>query len=328
MKKNTYEAVHGKLHRRALLQQAAIGIGATTALGIGFEATALAQETADADAVTPSKLRYCLNTSTIAGHRGKTPLDKEISLIAKVGYSGIEPWMREITAYREAGGKLADIKKQCVDSGITVESAIGFANWISDDDAEREKGLENLRRDMDLVRQIGGTRIAAPPVGAQGVMDLNRVAERYAAALQVGREMGVTPMLELWGHSKTLHRLGEIMYVMVESNQPNAAMLLDVYHIYRGGSDFSGLRHVDGHAVQVLHMNDYPAIPHQEIKDKDRVYVGDGVAPVSDILRTMIATGFAGALSLELFNPTYWEDDVESVLTKGLASMKKAVAGI
>ena len=320
-----------KSNRRDMLKQAGAVVGMSTATACGLfgstNAQAEQQLVQHPKTVSP-QLRYCLNTSTIAGHRGKTPLDKEIALIAKAGYSGIEPWMREITSFQSAGGQLSDIKKQCADLGITVESAIGFANWISDDETQRQQGLEALRRDMDLVRQIGGTRIAAPPVGAKGVMDLNRVAERYAAALRVGKSMGVTPMLELWGHSQTLHLLGEIMYVMVESNEPNASMLLDVYHIYRGGSQFSGLRHVDGQAVQVLHMNDYPDIPHQKIKDKDRVYVGDGVAPVPDILRTLVSTGFEGVLSLELFNPTYWEDDIEVVLRKGLASMKRAVSQI
>ena len=326
-----------KMNRRDLLKQATAAMATHVAWSGGPAAKCLmANEPSQQSATVLPQFRYCLNTSTIAGHRNKTPLAKEIELVAKVGYSGIEPWIREITVHRESGGKLSDLRKRCQDHGIAVESAIGFANWLADDDAERKRdddaerkrGLEALRRDMDLVRQIGGTRIAAPPVGAPGRLDLNVVAERYAAALRVGKEMGVTPMLELWGHSATLHRLGEIMYVMVEANEPNAAMLLDVYHIYRGGSDFSGLRHVDGVAVQVLHMNDYPSIPFQDIKDKDRVYVGDGVAPVPEILRTMRATGFRGVLSLELFNPTYWKDDVEHVLRKGLESMKQAVAKV
>lgn len=316
-----------KTNRRNMLKQTAAVAGAHLLVNGGT--SSLAQGTAKDELSTVSpQVRYCLNTSTIAGHRNKTPLEKEVDLIAQAGYSGIEPWMREITVFQESGGKLVDLKKRCSDQGIAVESAIGFANWLADDESERKKGLEALRRDMDLVRQIGGTRIAAPPVGAKSAMDLDRVAERYAAALRVGKSMGVTPMLELWGHSQTLHRLGEIMYVMIESNEPNAAMLLDVYHIYRGGSAFSGLRHVDGKAVKVLHMNDYPDIPHQDIKDKDRVFVGDGVAPISEILRTMRDTGFDGVLSLELFNPTYWEDEIEDVLRKGLASMKKAVAAI
>lgn len=313
-----------KITRRDVIKQSAGLAAAQILLNRSSSATADEPSPALNDPVLPP-LRYCLNTSTIAGHQNKTPLHQEIDLIANAGYSGVEPWIREITAFKESGGKLSDINKQCADRGLTIESAIGFANWIVDDDAKRKKGLEDLRRDMDLVRQIGGARMAAPPVGATSALDLDRVAERYGAALRIGREMGVTPMLELWGHSQALHRLGEIMYVMVESNEPNAAMLLDVYHIYRGGSDFSGLRHVDGNAVKVLHMNDYPDIPHQKIKDKDRVYVGDGVAPVAEVLQTMRATGFSGVLSLELFNPTYWKDDISNVLRKGLASMKQVV---
>ncbi len=299
-----------------------------TAAGISLlNAGALAADTTSTS-VSP-ELRYCLNTSTIAGHRGKTPLDREIDLIAKAGYSGIEPWMREIQSYRESGGKLSDLKKRLDDHGMKVESAIGFANWIVDDDAKRKKGLEDLKRDMDLVQQIGGTRIAAPPAGGTGEqLNLDRVAERYAAALKIGKSLGVTPMVELWGPSATLHRLGELMYVVVESGDPDAALLLDVYHIYRGGSSFNGLGLVDGNAVKVLHMNDYPDIPREKIGDKDRVYPGDGIAPIPSILKTMIDSGFSGVLSLELFNPTYWEDDIENVLAKGISSMKAAVAQI
>lgn len=314
-----------KLNRREMISQA---VGITGAgLAAGFITTD-AKPLDAADTVSP-QVRYCLNTSTIAGHRGKTPLDKEIDLIAKAGYSGIEPWIREIQDYKKSGGKLSDLKKQLEDHDMRVEGAIGFANWIVDDDAKRKQGLEDLKRDMDLVHQMGGTRIAAPPAGGTGkAINLDRVAERYADALKVGKEIGVTPLVELWGPSASLHRLGELMYVAVECGDPDAALLLDVYHIYRGGSDFKGLSLVDGSAVKVMHMNDYPDIPRDKIGDKDRVYPGDGIAPIPAILRRMKATGFDGVLSLELFNPTYWEDDIENVLRKGIESMKKVVAAI
>lgn len=317
-----------KSTRREMIAHTAAAIAGTSLLS-GRTSADDVNAVATSRATVLPELRYCLNTSTIAGHQGKTPLNKEIDMIAAAGYSGIEPWMREIQTFAESGGKLADIKKQLDDVGMKVESAIGFANWIVDDDAKRKQGLENLKRDMDLVRQIGGTRMAAPPAGGTNErLDLDRVAERYAAALEIGKSMGVIPMVELWGHSQTLHRLGELMYVAVECGDADAALLLDVYHIYRGGSDFAGLNLVDGNAVKVLHMNDYPDIPHQQIADKDRVYPGAGVAPVPSVLRTMIASGFSGVLSLELFNPTYWQDDIQSVLNVGLQSMKDAVAQI
>lgn len=317
-----------KSTRREMIAQTAAVTGSALLANTMLGGTAQAVESDTSSTVSP-ELRYCLNTSTIAGHRGKTPIDKEIDLISAAGYDGIEPWIREIQAYRESGGKLSDLKKRLDDRGVQVEGAIGFANWIVDDDARRKRGLEDLKRDMDLVSQLGGTRIAAPPAGGTSEqLNLDRVAERYAEALKLGKSMGVTPLVELWGPSATLHRLGELMYVVVESGDPDAALLLDVYHIYRGGSDFRGLSLVDGAATKILHMNDYPNIPREKIGDKDRVYPGDGIAPIPSILRSMISAGFRGVLSLELFNPTYWEDDIENVLAKGLKSMKDAVAQV
>ncbi len=55
-------------------------------------------------------------------------------------------------------------------------------------------------------------------------------------------------------------------------------------------------------------MNDYPAQPlRPQIADKDRVYPGDGVAPIKLVIYELVKSGFAGTLSLELFNPTYYE---------------------
>jgi len=274
-----------------------------------------------------SHFRYCLNTSTIRGQ--KLSLLEEIAIAEKAGYTGIEPWVRQIQAYQAGGGKLPDLKRRLADAGLTVESAIGFAKWIVDDDAERAEALETAKKEMALVNAIGGTRIAAPPVGATKEPGLNlfKAAERFAALVDVGRQAGVTPQVEVWGFSANLSRLGETSFVAIECGKPDALILPDVYHIYKGGSDFAGLALLAGSAIQVFHMNDYPADPPRAtINDADRVYPGDGVAPISDILKMLHANGFQGALSLELFNRTYWEQDPLKVAKTGLVKMKQAVA--
>ena len=48
---------------------------------------------------------------------------------------------------------------------MTIESAIGFAPWIVNDAAKRKAGLEQAKREMDMLAQIGGKRMAAPPAG-------------------------------------------------------------------------------------------------------------------------------------------------------------------
>ncbi len=317
---------HKFSRRQVLASAAAVATGiAGSSSGQGAQPTASNDGKARLQAAA-REVKYCLNMSTIRGQ--KLTLPKQVEVAAKAGYQAIEPWMGELDEFVKSGGKLADLRKQVEDAGLTVESAIGFAQWIVDDDEKRKAGLEQAKRDMGTLQQIGGKRIAAPPTGATNQTDLNllKAAERYRALLELGESMGIIPQVEVWGFSTSLSRLGETMLVALEARHPKACVLPDVYHLYKGGSEFSGLRMISGQAIQVFHMNDYPQEPPRAtIKDADRVYPGDGIAPLSDILRTLFTNGFHGVLSLELFNPEYWKQDALNVARKGLVKMKESV---
>ncbi len=313
---------HAGFSRRRFITVSGAALGA--ALLTGHPADAANSQAPSREATGP--FTYCLNTSTIRGQ--KLGLEKEIDIAAQAGYSAIEPWVQIIQEYLKAGGKTSDIRKRIADHGLTVEGAISFARWIVDDDAARAEAVEQVRREMDLLAQIGGKRIAAPPAGAteKAGLDLMKAAERYRTLLELGDKMGIVPALELWGGSKNLHRLGQCLFVVIESGHPKACLLGDVYHIYKGGSDFSGLRMIGAPALPVMHLNDYPAEPPREkISDRDRVMPGDGIAPLPQILRTLRENHGSTVLSLELFSPVYWQKDPLEVARTGLAKMKAAV---
>jgi sugar phosphate isomerase/epimerase len=286
---------------------------------------ALAAPAAAENGAAKGPFLFGFNTSTIMGQ--KLPLVQEVEIAARAGYQGFEPWIRELDAYVKEGGSLEDLGKRIRDHGLRVESSIGFAAWIVDDDVQRRQGLEEAKRAMDMVARIGGKRLAAPPVGAtdKSGLDLLKVAERYRQLLDLGLKMGVVPQVEVWGFSKTLSRLGETLLVAVESGSPRACVLADVYHLYKGGSDFATLRLVGAPALQILHMNDYPDKPRATITDADRVYPGDGVAPLPALVRDLRDLGFRGMLSLELFNRDYWKQDPLHVARTGLEKMKAVV---
>lgn len=267
--------------------------------------------------------RFCINTATIRGQ--KLGIVQEVATAAQAGYDAIEPWVRSIEEYVKSGGSLADLRKQISDLGLTVESSIAFPEWLVEDDARRAKGLEQAKRELDLVAQIGGKRLAAPPTGATDVrgMDIAKAAERYRTLLELGDQAGVVPQLELWHFSKCLGRLGECVAAAMESGHPKACVLADVFHLYKSGSDYHGLRLLGPTATHVFHMNDYPAEPPREkADDSHRDYPGDGIAPLADMLRLLRATGGQKVLSLELFNRAYWSQDALLVAKTGLAKMK------
>lgn len=269
---------------------------------------------------------YCLNTSTIMGQ--KQGIVKNIETAAKAGYDGIEIWINALQKYLEEGGNLRELKMRIDDLGIKVENAIGFAPWIVDDRAKRKAGLEQAKKEMEMLAGIGCYRLAAPPAGATDVggLDLDAAAERFCDLIEVGKDSGVIPQLEVWGFSKNLHRLNQVLYVAAGCGHKDVRILPDIYHLYRGGSGFDSLQLINGRAIEVFHMNDYPAtIPSADIEDKDRVYPGDGDAPTAQVIQTLQAIGGPKVLSLELFNRSYWEKDALKVAKTGLKKMKAVV---
>ena len=299
---------------------------AGSGLALGSLATGLSTTAQDSDSAG-RKFKFCLNMSTIRGQ--ELDAAAEIEVAGKAGYDAIEPWFRKLNEYLEKGGKVEDLKKRIDDHGLTVESAIGFAKWVVNDPAERAAGLEEAKHDMDLIARLGGKRIAAPPAGvpAGEVISLDDAADRYRALLELGDEMGVIPQVEMWGGNPTIGTVEKALYVAIKSGHPKACFLGDVYHTYKGGCGFDSLLLMGPGALQNYHMNDYPADPPREtIKDADRVFPGDGIAPVTQVIQNFIAVGAYPSLSLELFNPTYWAMPADECAKIGLEKMKEAVA--
>lgn len=268
------------------------------------------------------KIRFSLNTSTISGQ--KLGIEKYIEIAARAGYECIEPWIADLKAYVDKGGSLRTLKKLLDDSKVSAINAIGFAPWMTDDDEQRKAGFKQMREEMEIMAALGCPRIAAPAAGVRTSPDLFKVGERYRELLELGRQTGVRPQLEIWGAS-VFHHIGQAMMAIAVANDPEVRILPDVYHLFRGNSGFENLKMIDGNMIEVFHMNDYPGnIPREQMEDKDRVYPGDGVAPLSQIIADLKEMEGEKILSLELFNREYWKQDPLTVAKTGLEKMKAA----
>ena len=272
---------------------------------------------------------YCLNSSTIRGN--KLDMAGVVNAASKAGFHALEPWISEIDDYTSKGGTLKDLGKRIADAGLTVENAIAFNAFLDDDETRRAASMEKLKVDMDKVAQIGGHRIAAPPGNSKVAVSLDNAATYYRAALEMGEKMGVQPLLELWGTHPVLGPLSHGIYVTVAAGRADASLLLDVFHLYKSGTPFTALKQINGASLHVIHLNDYPqAAEPSSLNDSNRIYPGDGVAPLRQILRDLRDDGFRGHLSLELFNRDYWarsaDENLKTAMEKIRATVRSAMA--
>lgn len=306
------------MNRRESLKALGLAAGATTLPSPSF-----AEPTRKA---APAQFKFCLNTSTIRGQ--KLGLTKTIETAARAGFDSLELWVMDVKEYKDNGGSMPALKKLIDDSKLTVEDAIGFAPWMVDDEATRTKGFAQMKDEMLLMSEIGCRRIAAPSSGVKpdAQLDLFKVGERYKKLLDLGRETGVKPLIEFWGGSPVFYHFGQALMACAAANDPDVNILPDVYHLFRGGSNFECLKMVDGKVIDVIHINDYPSnVPREQQNDGHRVYPGDGAAPYKQIITYLRDMGGTKVLSLELFNEGYWKQDALAVCKLGVEKMKKVV---
>src|SRR5690606_14091408 len=165
-----------------------------------------------------------------------------------------------------------------------------------------------MHEEMSITAALGGKFIAAPVQGVKSwdCTNFDEYTDRYNAILKLGDGTGVTPLIELWG-AGTLNKLADCAQIVIATGHPKASMLLDFYHLYRGGNSWDTLDCLNGRKLPVIHLNDYPASPAREqLTDADRVLPGKGVCPIDKMLPRLYEAGFRGALSVELFNKGYW----------------------
>jgi 2-keto-myo-inositol isomerase len=273
---------------------------------------------------------YCLNTSTIRGNNLDFPA--VVTAASKAGFQALEPWITEIDRYTSSGGTLKDLGKRIADAGLTVENAIAFNAFLDDDETRRAASMEKLKVDMDKVAQIGGKRIAVPPGNNRAAaVSLDNAARYYREALEMGEKLGVQPLLELWGTHPVLGPLSHGIYVTVAAGRADASLLLDVFHLYKSGTPFTALKQINGASLHVMHLNDYPqAADSSTLNDGNRIYPGDGVAPLQQIFRDLRDSGFRGYFSLELFNKEYWtksaDENLKTAIEKIRAVVRSALA--
>jgi sugar phosphate isomerase/epimerase len=267
----------------------------------------------------------CLDTATIR----PASLKDKVRIAAEAGFDGIEPWDSELEEFEKNGGNLKALGAEIKKLGLKVPSVIGLWNAIPGTMPEFEASLKETRRRMRMAHDIGAEHIQTIPNTLPEKFNQKWVADRYRDIIEIGmKEFNIKPALVFVKYFN-IKTLGQAVGIAMDANHPNAMVIPDVYHMYISDGGFEGLKMLKGDAIAIFQFNDAPNTPaFKDLRDEHRVYPGDGILPLASIFNDLKATGYKGFISLEMYNPNYYKEDLLQVaktgLRKTLEVLKKA----
>lgn len=252
-----------------------------------------------------------LNGATIM----RSPLSADVEIAAECGYGGLEVWAGKLEAY---------LRERSLDELRAKTRALGIKPWcinsIEDitfrDDAGRRDVLAQVERMAATARAIGAPSIVVVPgrrpEGFNRHESVSDAVDVLRAMSDAAGEIGLAfEFLGKPGCSVPL--LDMAIDIVNEVDRPNVGMVIDTFHFHAGGSRLDDLRRVPIDKLFVVHLNGCEDLPRPELTDAHRLYPGEGVIPIEQIIGALRARGYDGTFSIEIFRPEYWEQDARTV---------------
>lgn len=256
-------------------------------------------------------MRLALNGATIM----HSPLADDLEIAAETGFTALEVWAGKLETYQrersleELGGRLRALGVQpwCINSieDITPRDTSGRAEIMAQ--------LEHM---AGVARAIGAPSIVVVPGRAPaGFGRGSAIADAVDVLRQMSDVAGKVGLaFEFLGKPGCAVPTLDMAIEIVEAvDRPNVGMVIDTFHFYAGDSRMADLARVPMDKLFVVHVNGCEDRPKGELTDAHRLYPGEGVIPIDEILRTLRVGGFDGMVSIEIFRPEYWEQDPRCV---------------
>jgi 2-keto-myo-inositol isomerase len=253
---------------------------------------------------------------------GKMTLAIHQNTSAGAGYrKSLEGWSRAGIKYVEITNTLLDeflktdslaaARRVLTDLGLTpVSCACGVAG-LWEPNPNHAAALENLKKRCEMFASLGLSRIYAPVATTQKFTqdDYKTGADNMRAVGEIAKQFQMTAMAEAVRTSTFISTLPTLLKMTRAAGHPNMAPLLDCYHFWSGLNKLEDLDLIRPREIGHVHFQDVPDIPRELLDNTTRFIPGDGISPLTRILRKLADKGYDGPLSVELFLPKFQQGD-------------------
>ena len=248
-------------------------------------------------------------------------LIRKLKAIAAAGYDGIEIFEQDFIAH---DGSPRDVGDMVRDHGLDITLFQPFRDFEGLPEPYRAKAFDRAERKFDVMQELGTDLVlicsSVHPQGLGGIDraadDLRELGERAAKRnLRIGYEALA------WGRYVNDHR--DAWEIVRRADHDNVGIIVDSFHTLGRKIDPETIRRIPGDKIFFVQLADAPAI------DMDLLYwsrhfrnmPGEGDLDVVGFMRAVMATGYSGPISLEIFNDQFRGGSTEQVALDGHRSL-------
>ncbi|GGT05879.1 bifunctional sugar phosphate isomerase/epimerase/4-hydroxyphenylpyruvate dioxygenase family protein [Streptomyces chromofuscus] len=245
-------------------------------------------------------MRTSIATVSLSGS-----LTEKLTAASRAGFDGVELFENDLLASPLTP---EGIRARCADLGLSIDLYQPMRDVEAVPAEEFARNLRRARHTFELMRRLGaGTGLVCSSVSPLAVDDDALAAEQLSRLADLAQDFGIRVAYEALAWGRHVHTYDHAWRIVERADHPALGTCLDSFHILSCGSDPKGIEDIPGEKIFFLQLADAPLLAMDVLRWSRhyRCFPGQGGFDVVGLVRHVLRTGYAGPLSLEVFNDVF-----------------------
>ncbi len=269
--------------------------------------------------------RLSLNQATIK----YASLETALEVTAFAGISTIGLWREPVA---EVGLEVA--VAMVSDSGLRVSSLCRGGFFTMGEGASRRAALDDNKRALDEAAALGAPTLVLVAGGLpENSRDLAGARERvrdaigeladYAAA--TGVSLAIEALHPMYVTDRAVvSTLGQALDIALQFRSEQVGVVIDTFHVFWDPELLHQIARAGEHIASYQVCDWATPLPADVLLGRHQP--GDGVIDFAPITAAVLATGYAGAIEVEIFNQAVWDAPTADTVDRTVAAFESVIA--
>lgn len=256
----------------------------------------------------------------------EAPLGTVLDDYAAGHVDAVDLWLGQVDAFvKEAGA--AALRDRLASAGIAPVAASFQGGLLTSQGEARREHWRHFEERLALCRDLGipVLVIAGDAFGPLGEQDLGRLSASLVEAAQRGANTGVRLALEFDARASFPNNLQSAVALVEQVGSPSLGLCLDWFHFSVGPSKPLDLWLLTNDNLAHVQLSDVADVPREMAADADRILPGEGASPPDELVARLREIGYAGAVAVELHNPSLWRVPPRQFGEVAMTALRKAL---
>lgn len=233
-------------------------------------------------------------------------LEDKLAAAAAAGFSGIEIFEDDLIVSTWSPRR---VREECAALGLSIDLYQPFHDFESVPPDVFQANLRRAERKFDVMEQLGATTMLVCSSESANAVDDDDLAAEHLHILAAGAERrGLRIAYEPRAWGRFVHTYQHAWRIVRQAGHPALGLCLDSFHALAGGAAMPA---VPGSKIFHLQLADAPELSMDALQwsQHHRLFPGQGAFDLAAFLGHVLASGYEGPLSLEVFNDVYRQSD-------------------